>query len=207
MDDLFKEGEQTNTCPEKIDLNRLFINSHLPNYSVHKNIIYTQFLDIKTFFSDLASLHLPYYYKLLVDSQNNFSQYIAYNNLLEINYKFNKFFEKNGDSKAILDYIIKEKKAMNDFLIEFKKKYDIEFIKNNISSYDRLDLNITHFNLSELMKKKIENNDFENQLKKFDQEIKKSEKKIKELFNIFSGEEIVKKLNPFNDVCFTLMNK
>lgn len=96
---------------------------------------------------------------------------------------------------------------MNDFFIEFKKKYDIEFIKNNISSYDHLDLNITHFNLSELMKKKIESNDFENQLKQFNQEIKKSERKIKEVFNIFSGEEIAKKLNPFNDVCFTLMNK
>lgn len=207
IDDLFKEGEQINTCPEKIELDRLFINSYMPNYAVHKNIIYTQFLDIKNFFSDLASLHLSYYYKLLIDSQNYFSQYIAYNNLLEINYKFNKYFEKNGDSKAILDYILKEKKTMNDFFIEFKKKYDIEFIKNNISSYDRLDLNITHFNLSELMKKKIERNDFENQLKQFNQEIKKSERKIKEVFNIFSGEEIAKKLNPFNDVCFTLMNK
>ncbi len=207
MDDLFKAGEQTNIFPEKIDLDRLFINTYKPNYAVHKKIVYTQFLDIKTFFSDLASLHLPYYYKLLIDSQNIFAQYIAYNNLLEINYKFNKYFEENGDSKTILDFIIKEKKAMNEHFIELKQKYDIEFIKNNISSYERLDLNITDFNLSELMKIKIQNNDFENKLKQFNQEIKKRERYIKERFDIFSGEEIAKKLNPFNDICFTLMNK
>jgi len=109
--------------------------------------------------------------------------------------------------KAILDYIIKEKKAMNDHFIELKKKYDVEFVKNNISSYERLDLNITNFNLSELIKKKLENNDFENQLKQFNQEIKKSERHIKEVFDIFSGEEIAKKLNPFNEICFILMNK
>ena len=100
MDDIFKEGEQTNTCPEKIDLNRLFINSYMPNYAVHKDIIYTQFLDIKNFFSDLACLHLSYHYKLFIDSQNIFSQYIAYNNLLEINYKFNKYSGKNENSKS-----------------------------------------------------------------------------------------------------------
>ena len=207
MDDLFKAGEQKNTFPEKIDLDRLFINTYKPNYAVHKNIIITQFLDIKNFFSDLAELHLPYYYKLLIDSQNIFGQYIAYINLLEINYKFNKYFEENGDSTTIIDYIVKEKKAMNEHFIEFKKIYDVEFIKNNISSYDRFDLNITDFNLSELIKKKIENNDFENKLKQFNQEIKKSEKRIKEVFNIFSVEEIAKKLNPLNDICFTLMNK
>ena len=207
MDDLFNAGEQANTFPEKIDLDRLFINTYKPNYAVHKNIIYTQFLDIKTFFFDLASLHLPYYYKLLIDSQNIFEKYITYNNLLELNYKFNKSYEENVDSKTFHDFIIKEQKSMNDHFIEFKKKYDIEFIKNNISSYERLDLNVTDFNLSELMKKKIENNDFENQLKQFSQEIKKSERCIKEVFDIFSGEEIAKKLNPFNDICFKLMNK
>jgi len=36
------------------------------------------------------------------------------------------------------------------------------------------------------MKKKIESNDFENQLKQFNQEIKKSERNIKEVFDIFS---------------------
>jgi len=46
----------------------------MPNYAEHKDIIYTQFLDIKNFFYELACLYLSYYYKLLIDSQNIFSQ-------------------------------------------------------------------------------------------------------------------------------------
>ena len=48
-DDLFKAGEPNKTSSDKIDLDRLFINSYNPNYSVKKDIIQNQFLYILIF--------------------------------------------------------------------------------------------------------------------------------------------------------------
>ena len=206
-DDLFKAGEPNKTSSDKIDLDRLFINSYNPNYSVKKDIIQNRFLYIKGFFSDFARLPLSRYYKLLIDSQNIYEEYIAYINLLEMNYKFNQYIEKDGDSKIIFEFIKSEKDLINMHFNDFQDKYDIEFIRNNIASYSRFHLYSNDFNLPEEIKKKIDSNDFQNHLREFSEEIKNREITLKEKFTIFSAEEIAKKLNPLNDICFMLMNK
>ena len=124
-----------------------------------------------------------------------------------MNYKFNQYNEKDGDSKIILEFIKREKDLINMHFNDFQDKYDIEFIRNNIASYSRFHLYSSDFNLPEEIKKKIESNDFQNHLREFSEEIKNREIILKEKFTIFSVEEIAKKLNPLNDICFMLMNK
>ena len=198
-----KEDETIKEVP-KIDSDRLLIDEPKYNYYVHKNIVYTQFLDIKGFFYDLFFLNSYFDYKILIDSQKEIDQLFSYRNLLELNYIFNKNIDDNVDSTNILYCIVKNKDIVNELIDKFKKLYDKAFLKNKLSS---LHENTFISKLPEESKIQLEKLDFEAEIDKLYKECEDSESKIKIDYAIFSGEEILKKLNPSNQICYKLMNK
>ena len=72
--------------PEIIDLDRLLISGGKNNYYVHKDIVFTQFLDINGFLYDLSLLDSYLDYEMLINCQNEIENYFVYRNLLELNY-------------------------------------------------------------------------------------------------------------------------
>ena len=63
--------------PQKINLDRLFIKGNQNDYSVHKNIVYSKYLDIPAFFGD-SSFYKSRDFKILIKSQNEIIKYLNY---------------------------------------------------------------------------------------------------------------------------------
>ena len=198
-----EKNEKVEITP-KIDKDRLLINDLKHNYYIYKNIVYTQFLDINDFSYDLFHLQSYFDYKILIDSQKEIDQLFSYRNLLELNYKFNMNIDENVDSLSILECIAQNKDIVNDLIDRFKKIYDKAFLKNKLSSPKE---KAFISNLSEESKKQLEILDFDVEIDKLYKACQESESNIKTNYAIFSEEEILRKLNPSNQICYKLINK
>ena len=123
---------------------------------------------------------------------------------MELNYKFNKNINENVDSLSILECIAQSKDIVNDLIDRFKKIYDKAFLKNKLSSPKE---KAFISNLSEESKIQLEILDFDVEIDKLYKACQESESNIKTNYAIFSEEEILRKLNPSNQICYKLMNK
>ena len=112
--------------------------------------------------------------------------------------------DENVDSLSILECIAQNKDIVNDLIDRFKKIYDKAFLKNKLSSPKE---KAFISNLSEESKKQLEILDFDVEIDKLYKACQESESNIKTNYAIFSEEEILKKLNPSNQICYKLMNK
>ena len=202
----FKIEKGKNNIPEVIDLNRLFITGLKRNYTVDKIIVYNQFLDIYRFFFQVSVFDSYVDYKLLIDSQNLLEKYIAYRNQLELNYKFNKYIDEKGDPKTPLEFISNQINFVNIFLNQFKAKYDLAFLRKNLSYFECLNDESINIKLSDGKLKEIQNCDFKYFLSSSDKKYEKNYEIAKYKYSIYSEREIAKKLNPSNEICFNIMN-
>ena len=111
--------------------------------------------------------------------------------------------------KAIPDEI----NYTEDIITEILNNYNIEFIRKNIFSYEMFLFNDIMegksiiFPISEEMQKKLEGLNFDLILKDKISEFNKRKKFIEGKYNIYSVDDIIKQLNPGNNICFKIMNK
>ena len=125
---------------------------------------------------------------------------------MELNYKFNKYIDEKGDSIEILNFIDHQIDAIKNILDKFKDKYELEFLKNNITYYKNSNDKSIVLNIPKEKEKKLKKLDFKvyiNDFNKIYNEIKENLK----AFSFYSENEIQKKLNPFNEICYIFMNK
>ena len=125
---------------------------------------------------------------------------------MELNYKFNKYIDEKGDSIEILNFIDHQIDAIKNILDKFKEKYELEFLKNNITYYKNSNDKSIVLNIPKEKEKKLKKLDFKvyiNDFNKIYNEIKENLK----AFSFYSENEIQKKLNPFNEICYIFMNK
>ena len=145
-------------------------------------------------------------YKLLIDCQKEIQKYISYRNLLELNYKFNKYIDEKGDSTEILYFIAHQIDIIKGISDKFKEKYELEFLNNNITYYENLKDNSIVLNIPKEKEEILEKFDFDVHINAFNK-IYDESKVNSEEFTLYSENEIPKKLNPNNEICYNLMNK
>ena len=139
-------------------------------------------------------------------AQKEIQKYISYTNLLELNYKFNKYIDEKGDSIEILNFIDHQIDAIKNILDKFKEKYELEFLNNNITYYENLKDNSIVLNIPKEKEEILEKFDFDVHINAFNK-IYDESKVNSEEFALYSENEIPKKLNPNNEICYNLMNK
>ena len=79
FNDLFLAVEKEKDLHENIDLDRLYVKGQKYNYKIHKNIVFTQFLDINAFLFNLCFFDSYLDYKFLIDCpKRNTKIYLLY---------------------------------------------------------------------------------------------------------------------------------
>ena len=160
INDLFISFEKEKDLHENVDLDRLCVKWQKYNYKIHKNIVFTPFLDINAFLFNLCFFDSYLDYKLLIDCQKELQKYISYRNLLDLNYKFNKYINEKGDSDEILYFIAHQIDNIKNILDKFKEKYELEFLKNNKTYYENLNDKTIVLNIPKEKEKILETFDF-----------------------------------------------
>ena len=212
INDLFLHEIKRTKEPKISDLNRLFINGKV-DYSIDKDIVFTQFLDLNNFIKCFSFFYSSEDIKILVNTQNVIEKFINYKILLGLNQKFYEMCEKSNEICLILKDISDEIDYIKKTLLLIRTNFNVEFIKKNIFSYEIFlfdDIikgkNIT-FPINDAIQKKIEELDFDSFVKEKAGELEKRQKKIETKYCIYSEEDIIKHLNPSNEICFKIMNK
>lgn len=212
INNLFLEEKERSRDTNIINLNRLFINGK-KKYSIDKNIISSQFLDLNSFLFGSKFFYFTRDTDVIINTQKKLEKFINQKNLLEINYKFYELLKPKKDVKDILETILDELNFINNVVVDIENNYNIEFIKKNIFSYeiylfnDILKGKPVTFPLPEEVQKKIQEINFDLILNDKDSEFEKRKKDLEENFNIYSIDEIIKHLNPTNNFCYKIMNK
>ena len=211
INEIFKYEPEMSKDIKNIDLNRLYVKGN-KNYTVHKDIVFTQFLNINNFFKGFQYFYSSPEMKILIDTENKIEKFFNYKNLLDINYRFYGMIEQNNKVRNIMNMIEDEKKFIDESLIDIKRLYGFEFLKKNISSYelyfiDDILNDKVIFPISDKVLRKIEESDFNSFIKNKTSELKIRKRKLETDYCIYSEEDIVKQLNPSNEICFILMNK
>lgn len=117
------------------------------------------------------------------------------------------------DLKEIMDLIKNEIEFIDRSLVEIKQKYTIEFYRKNIASYelyfieDILKDKPIVFPLSNEMKRKMEELDFNSFMIDIGAMLDEKKIELERNYYIYSEEDILKQLNPLNEICFKIMNK
>lgn len=190
----------------QLELDRLFISDKEKKYSVHKNIIFTRFLDISSFFFDLSFFQTIVDYEILIDSQKRLVEYITFKNLLELNKKYYEYDINNKDREIIIKFISYLISVMNDILRQYRDKYDIEFCKYSISSLKNINESNNIDEPKEIIKNINENN-YLSTLTNLHKMYLKCYSLSKKKYAIYSIEQIIKKLNPSNEICYQIFYK
>ena len=125
---------------------------------------------------------------------------------MDLNYKFNKYINEKGDSDEILYFIAHQIDNIKNILDKFKEKYELEFLKNNKTYYENLNDKSIVLNIPKEKEKILETFDFEVHINDFNK-IYDESKANSEEFALYSENEIAKKLNPNNEICYNIMNK
>ena len=193
-----------------IDFTKYFTNSKVGSISINKNIIYSQFLDIKPFF-DFSYFNYSIELNFFTNIQKEFMKYINYKMLLEMNLKFHKILKVKD--KVIMKLIEEEIDFTNDIIKDFKNKYILGFYQFIIdSSKNRLlgeILNGNKFKLfiSEELKDYINKLDFNLYLSENNLKLTRRKKELQTNFSISSEDDILRLINQSNQICFKVMNK
>ena len=212
INELVKYEQERSNETEKIDLNRLFIVG-INNTSVHKDILFTQFININNFFKSFSFFYPSQDAKFLTNIEKKLEKFINFKNILDINLRFYEMIKQESEVKIIMNLIKEEQEYIKKMLIELKKNYTIEFYKNNISSYelyfieDILKDKPMIFPISKDMQEKMAKSDFNSFIKDFESDFVKRKNELERKYCIYSEEDIIKQLNPLNEICFKIMNK
>ena len=211
IDNLFKEEKERSKDINLINLNRLFVNGKI-NYSIDKNIMFTQFLNLNNLLCD-SFFYISQDYKVLTITQKSLEKFINYKNLLEINFKFYKLLERENDMKIVLEAILSEINYIKKILKDIEDNFNVDFIKKNIFSYeiflfkDIMEGKPIIFPISDEMQKKIQEINFNELLKDYFLDLEKRKKNLERKYKLYSEEDVVKNLNLSNSICFQIMNK
>ena len=189
-----------------LDLERLFLSGKEKKYSVHKNIVFTHFLNIKNFFFDLSFFQTIVDYDFLIDSQKSFVNFITFKYLLELNLNIQKSINNKEDSKDIQEFIAWQINIMNNILEQYKDKYNIEFCKYSISSLKNI-FKITDINISDEMKQKINENNYLKTLNNLIKTYNNCCSISRQNYVIYSIEQIMRMLNISNEICYQIFYK
>ena len=128
-----------------------------------------------------------------------------------MNYKFYEITNKKKYKNTILELISNELNFVKNILNKFQKNYNLEFYKNNIFQYEIFLLNdiiqgqSLNFKISEDFIKKIKNYDFNIFVNNVNNKLNIRKKELEQIENIYSEEDIIKQLNPSNEICFNIM--
>ena len=192
----------------KIDLNRILAKKSQRYYSIHKDIVYTKFLNIEKLFLDVGVFIYLGEITILSKCQNKVSYLYELRNKLDLNLKYYDFLPQNDDILKDMVILLQSSEAIDKLIKEFKKEYDIPFYRTNFLSYEGEIKNLT--TKTELDKKMIEriyDFDFNNFMRNSYNSCSVSQNYIENQIRLFSDETISKELNSLNDVCFNVMNK
>ena len=209
-----KEKEAfTDKNVKDIDLNRLIISYGRNYYSIHKDIIFTKFLDIDHFFRNIARFILISDYGFLLKSQKLIMNIYELKNQLLFNIKYYDLLPQSEDiSKGKLSLL----KILNntDILISsFKKDYDSVFYLKNIYSLERDIEDVSEkinkpFTLNKEKKEKILNcGGFDNFSEAILKDYSHIKRDIEITLRLFSENTISNQIKSLDDICFSVMNK
>ena len=210
INEIFKKVEERSKEVNNIDLNRLFINGK-EKYAIDKNIVSTRFLDLNSFLFNSTFFYFSRETNVITDTEKILEILINYKNLLEINLKFYELLKE--EDKKMIKAISDEINYTEDIITEILNNYNIEFIRKNIFSNEMFLFNDIMegksiiFPISEEIQKKLEGLNFDLILKDKISEFNKRKKFIEGKYNIYSVDDIIKQLNPGNNICFKIMNK
>ena len=212
IDEIFKKVKERSKEINNIDLNRLFINGK-EKYLIDKNIAVTRFLDLNSFLYNSTFFYFSRETNVITNTQKILEKFINYKNLLEINLKFYEMLELVNEDKKVIKVISDELIYIENILTDILNNYNIEFIRKNIFSYevflfnDIMEGKSIIFPLSEEMQKKLEKINYDLILKDKISEFEQRKKSIEGKCNIFPVDDIIKQLNPNNNIYFKIMNK
>ena len=206
-----KENEQLNA--KEIDLNRLIVLGDKGYYSIHKDIIFSKFLDIDKFLKNLGRFLFAYDYGFLIKYQKLIMNVYEFKNKLLFNYKYYDLLPQNkmiSNGKNFIDNAIKR---IDQFQKLFKDKYKDAFnFKNKLSFQRNVDNTSNEISDNIPLKKEREERilnsmgfDFfyDNMLENYS-DIKKN---IVAILRLFSENTISNEIKSLDDICFVVMNK
>ena len=209
IENLFQIEKKKCEDPKKINLDRLYVNINNNIYSVHKNIVYSKFLDIKRFFYDLDLFCNQTDLKILIKCQSDYHILTEFESLLLLNINFYHNFIQNNNTKKDEKILLEEISLINKIMNNFNDEYKIGFYKNNILSIYRYmitDINSSpiEFNISNELKIEIDNFDLQLflQTPNF---IVNRKRNFEEKYALNSEEEILKLINRSNEIYFKIM--
>ena len=212
INEILKYEKSRSKDTKIMDLNRFFVAGK-NNISVHKDILFTQFLNINNFFKGFWFFTSVYDIKFIMNAEKKLETFINYQNLLDFNYRYYRMIGQEKDLKEIMDLIKSEIEFIDRSLIEIKQKYTIEFYRKNIASYelyfveDILKDKPIVFPLSNEMQRKMEELDFNSFMIDIGAMFDEKKLELERNYCIYSEEDILKQLNPLNEICFKIMNK
>ena len=193
-----------------IDFTKLFTSCIDGSISISKNIIFSQFLDIQTFF-DFPYFDYSIELNFFINIQKEFMKYISYKMLLEMKLKFHKIITIKDE--VIIKLIEKKINFVNELIKDFKNKYALGFYQLIIDSIkNRLlgdILNGKKFNIiiPEELKDYINKFDFNSYLCENNLKLAKRKKELQSKYTIFAEDDILRLINQSNQICFKVMNK
>ena len=212
INNLFKKEKERSSDVKNIDLDRLFLEGKI-NYSLDKKIVVTKFLDLNSFVYNSKFFYFKQEIDLISKTQKKLETFVTYKNLLEINLKFYELQEPKKEIATIKNAISEEIKYINQIINFIVSNYYLEFIRKNISSY-RIFLSsyvakgkVLDFPISKEMKETLAVLNFDSIINSSYSEFELRKQFLELQFNIYSVEDIIKQLNPKNDIYFKLMSK
>lgn len=193
----------------KIDLNRILAKKGQQYYSIHKDIIYTKFLNIEKLLLDVGIFIYLGEITILSKCQNKVSYLYELRNKLDLNLKYYNFLPQNDDIFKGMVVLLQSSEAIDKLIKEFKKEYDIAFYRINFLSHegDIKDFTSKAQKLDKKMIERIYDFDFNNFMRNSYNSCSVNKNFIENQIRLFSDETISKELNSLNDICFNVMNK
>ena len=212
INNLFKKEKERSSDVKNIDLDRLFLNWKI-NYSLDKKIVVTKFLDLSSFVYNSKFFYFKQEVDFINKTQKKLETFVTYKNLLEINLKFYELQEPKKEIETIKEAISEEIKYINQIMNFIVSNYYLEFIRKNISSYrmflssDVAKGKALDFPISKEMKEILAILNFDSIISSNCSEFELRKQFLELQFNIYSVEDIIKQLNPKNDIYLKLMSK
>ena len=209
-----KEKEAfTDKNAHDIDLNRLLISHGKNYYSVHKDIIFSKFLNIDNFFQNLARFVLISDYGFLLKSQKLIMNIYELKNQILFNTKYYDLLPKNKDIQEAKLLLFDTLGDIDKLISSFKKDYDNVFYLKNIYCLERNIENVANkinkpFTLNKDRKEQILNcGGFDNFFDNISADYSHIKKDIEKTLRLFSENSISSQIKSINDICFVVMNK
>ena len=205
-----KEKERYNQKNiDKIDFNRIWTKKGKQYYSIHKDIVYTKFLNIRKLLLDMGIFAYLGEITILSRCQNKVECIYELKNNIDLNCKYYDFLPQTDAILKGMEILLQYSEEIDDLIKIFKKEYPVAFYQANIFSYvgEIKDLTSQTNKLDEVMKRRIYNFSFENFMEEIYNNYLVNENNIENRLRLFSDETISKEINSLNDICFSIMNK